>query len=304
MRVVALGFSCNNACVFCAQGELRATASPAGVDDALAAIEPGEIVALVGGEPTLDPRLAEHVRAAAGRGAARVLVQTNARRLAYRAYAEALCASSERLAFDVSLAGSSEAMHDWHTQTPGSFAQTARGLANVARAARPVGVSVVVTRSNHRHLAEIARLAARLGARAVRFALAEPLGAAARSLDRVVPTPELVRPHLRAAVDVARGLGLGVVVGDRARPDDARERFAGLGPVEEVPLPAPRPRPALPGGPARTALAVLGRPAPGRGEVRAHARRSGADLEALFPDLFRGDGEPSAPAPRRAAGAG
>jgi MoaA/NifB/PqqE/SkfB family radical SAM enzyme len=298
MRVVALGFSCNNACVFCAQGELRATATPPDVDAAIAAIEPGDRVAFVGGEPTIDPRLAEHVRAAAARGASAILVQTNARRLAYKAYAKDLAAASDRLAFEVSLAGSTEAMHDWHTQVPGSFAQTARGLANVVAERRPAAASVVVTRSNFRHLVEIARLAARLGARAVRFALADAFGRAARDVDRVVPAPELVAPHLRAAAAAARDLGLGVVVGERAVPAAARDLFAGLGAVEDVPLPPPRPRPELPGGRAREALAVLGRPTPGRGEVRAQERRTGADLEALFPDLFR-DAEP-----RRAAGAG
>jgi MoaA/NifB/PqqE/SkfB family radical SAM enzyme len=70
MRLVALGFSCNNACVFCAQGELRASepdesvASAGGavsgaerVDNVIRSIEPGEVVAFVGGEPTIHERL-------------------------------------------------------------------------------------------------------------------------------------------------------------------------------------------------------------------------------------------------------
>ena len=302
MRVVALGLSCNSACVFCAQGELRATARPVDPTAALAAIVPGDVVALVGGEPTIDPRLVDHVREAHARGASRVIVQTNGRRLAYRAYARELAAASDRLAFDVSLAGSTEAMHDYHTSTPGSFAQTVRGLANVVAEGRPAAVTVVVTRSNFRHLVDVVRLAARLGARAVQLAIAQPVGAAARAADRVVPAPELASPHLAASVDEARRLGLGVVVAGSAAPDAARGWFAGFGEVEDVPLPAPRVRPAVAGSAPGRATVPLGRPAPGRDEVRAHDRRTGADLEALFPDLF--PEAASAPAPRRAAGAG
>ena len=51
MRVVALSFACNNACIFCAQGKLRVTAAnidaDAAVDEAAWALTPGETVALV-----------------------------------------------------------------------------------------------------------------------------------------------------------------------------------------------------------------------------------------------------------------
>ena len=44
MRVVALGLSCNSACVVCALGALRATARPVDPTAALAAIVPGDVV--------------------------------------------------------------------------------------------------------------------------------------------------------------------------------------------------------------------------------------------------------------------
>jgi MoaA/NifB/PqqE/SkfB family radical SAM enzyme len=299
MRVVALGFSCNNACVYCAQGELRATTAPApsAVDALVDAIAPGERVAFVGGEPTLDPALPARIRAAHARGAASIILQTNGRRLAYRAYARELAASSSRLSLDVSLAGSTEAMHDYHTATPGSFKQTLRGLQSARAEGMRAAVTVVVTRSSFRHLVDVVRLAHGVGARAVQLSIAAPYGSAARAADRVVPSPELVRPHLALAVEEARRFGLGVVVGDRAAPAEAVAWFAGLGEVEHVPLPAPRVAPTIPGG-TRVALALLGRPAPGRNEVHAQERRTGAALEEIFPGLFGGveaigEGEPA-----------
>jgi len=192
MRVVALGFSCNNACVFCAQGELRANVAndDAAIDAELERIVPGETVAFVGGEPTLHDRLPEWIHEAEARGAGRVVLQTNGRRLAYASYASALRAASKRLSLDVSLHGATEAMHDYHTSVAVSFKQTVLGLRNARAHGLEIGVTMVITRSSFRHLSEIVRVAHACGASAVHFAVAEPYGRAGRSADRVVPALE------------------------------------------------------------------------------------------------------------------
>jgi MoaA/NifB/PqqE/SkfB family radical SAM enzyme len=240
MRVITVGFACNNACVFCAQGDLRRTGAAAddGVDaaatavtGALSSITPGETVAFAGGEPTLHPDLCTFIREAHARGAGRIVVQTNGRRLAYLAFMRALAQASPRLALDVSLHGATAPMHDWHTGTEGSFAQTLQGLRH-ARAERvPAGVTVVVTRSNYRHLAEIVRVAHASGAVAVHLAPVEPFGRALGDASRLVPPLDLALPHLRRAAAEAARLGLGFRSGDRGGPD----LFAGLGVVEPPP---------------------------------------------------------------------
>lgn len=295
MRRIGLGFACNNACVFCAQGDLRSGGEieAAQIDAQIDAIEPGEVVAFVGGEPSLDERLPELLKAADARGARRVLVQTNGRRLAYLAYAKLLREASARLALDVSLHGSTEPMHDYHTSVPGSFRQTVIGLKNARALGVEASVTAVVTRSNFRHLAEIVAVAHSLSARAVRFAPAEPFGRAARAADRVIPAWELVKPHLLHATGEAKRLGLGVAAFDLASSPDVMERFAGIGEVEEAQPPRPR-EAAAPSAQEpetkRVSLTVLGRPAPGKQEIRAQVRRSGDDLKAIFPALFDAGG--------------
>jgi pyruvate-formate lyase-activating enzyme len=300
MRPVALGFSCNNACIFCAQGELRA--SDAAQDPelraqalgaAIAAITPAETVAFVGGEPTIHGDLPAWIAAAHARGAARIVVQTNGRRLAYRAYARELAGASSRLTLDVALHGSTAPMHDYHTSVPGSFQQTVQGLRNARAEGLRVGVTTVITRSNFRHLGEIVRVARACGASAVRFALAAPHGRAGRDADRVIPALDMVKPHLVAAIGDARQLGLavqwdlgdvgaldGLVEPPRGEPEGAR--FAGIGEVE------PAATAAAPAAPAasRRQLHVLGRPVPARAEVRAPVKRTGAELREIFPTLF------------------
>jgi MoaA/NifB/PqqE/SkfB family radical SAM enzyme len=233
MRVITVGFACNNACVFCAQGGLRArAASQRDVAAAIAAIEPGEAVAFLGGEPTIAPDLPAWIRAADARGAARVVVQTNGRRLAYRAFAAALREASPRLALDVSLHGATAPMHDYHTGAPGSFVQTVQGLRCARAEGIPFGVTTVVTRSNFRHLAEIVRVAGAAGAAAIHLAPAEPSGRAARDRDRIVPALEMALPHVQRAAAEAQRLGIAVQIGDRPTSSQAAGWFAGMGEVE------------------------------------------------------------------------
>jgi cyclic pyranopterin phosphate synthase len=235
MRTVALGFTCNNACIFCAQGVLRARDDRSGAKQAsrqLDLVAPGETVAFVGGEPTLNDELPDLIRLAEARGAGRVVVQTNGRRLAYRAYARVLREASPRLSLDVSLHGSTAPMHEYHTAAAGSFGQTVLGLRHARAEGIGTAVTSVITRSNFRHLAEIVVLARGAGAAAVHFALAERFGRAAQAPDRVLPAVDMVKPYLSRALAEADRLKVGWWFGDKLSRPEVRGLFAGLGEVE------------------------------------------------------------------------
>lgn len=236
MRVISLGLTCNNACIFCAQGDLSISerASIASIASEIDAVRPGETVALQGGEPTLREDLPELCRALDACGVRRIVLQTNGRRLAYRAYARALREATDKLSLDVSLHGSTEPMHDYHTQVPGSFRQTIHGVRSARLEGLEARLSTVVTRSNYRHLVEIVKVAEQLGASAIRFSPALRLGRAAGAADRIVAPVELVRPHLGRAIAEAKRVRLGWVVGEQASAPDELERFAGLGEVSAV----------------------------------------------------------------------
>ena len=232
MQLVRLGFSCNNACAFCAQGNLRSTEPPTTEEEVrrLLSSVSGQVVAFVGGEPTLYDGLLDWIREAKRAGARSVLVQTNGRRLAYTRYAAALAEAGTN-ALDISLHGSSPAMHEYHTAVPGSFAQTLTGIAHAREAGMAVGVSVVVTRSNFRHLTDIVRVAHARGATAVHFAMVAPFGRASEAQTRLVPPAELVRPYLLSALRWARSLGMETLAHHHASSESVRDRFAGLGDV-------------------------------------------------------------------------
>lgn len=311
MRVVALSFACNNACIFCAQAKLRATSGDlvdpeAAIERASREISRGETVALVGGEPTLDERLPSFLRKLDEAGAGRIVVQTNGRRLAYRSYTRALRESSSRLSLDVSLAGSTDVMHDYHTGAPGSFKQTVLGLRNARAEGLAASVSFVVTRSSFRHLADVVRLCHALPVTGVRFSMAQPIGTARELRDRVVPAPELVTPYLALALAEASKLGLAASAAPASSlgaPHEGPEgAFAGLGPVEPQAVTDARiaeqslsrdarrslQRASSASPPAQRSLPMAGRAAPGLREERTPARKTGDELRSILPSLFDG----------------
>jgi len=194
----------------------------------------GQRVVFMGGEPTLRQQLPAWIQQARSAGAARVVLQTNGRRLAYRSYAASL-AEQGLDAVDISLQGPRAEIHDHHTRCPGSHGQTVAGARAARRCGLTVGITCVVTRSNFRHLEALVRLAAKVGAARLHLALARPLGEALRLAPRVIPPPALVEPHLQAACARARAVGLDLVVsppgpGPAPPPGvDGEDLFAGLG---------------------------------------------------------------------------
>jgi MoaA/NifB/PqqE/SkfB family radical SAM enzyme len=235
VRLVELGFECNNRCAFCAQGQLRASSAAPPTRELLArisALDSSQPIALVGGEPTLRPDLLELVLAAKARSL-RVILQTNGRRLKLAGYAQSL-AQAGLDALDVSLHGCTEAMHDYHTGSAGSFRETVAGLGRARAARLPFSITVVVTRSNHRQLVEITRVCHALGARAIQLSPARRFGSAIANAPSLIAPPAMVAPHAQRALETAARLGIEWLAGERASRAEVRDWFAGIGPTEPV----------------------------------------------------------------------
>ncbi len=284
MELSQTSIRCNNHCVFCAQEGLGEEKFAKDENDllqkTLAAVHKNPRIAFVGGEPTLHPGLIKAVSAAKEGGALHILIQTNARRLAYPAFAESLKNAGAN-ALDISLQGSTPAMHDYHTRVSGSWAQTVLGVKRAKKIGLTVGISTVITRSNFRHLSEIARLAHHLGAEGFHLNLAAAYGEAAKSWARVVPSPEMVRPYLEEAVRVSKNLGLSLMVLGRVFSGEARDLFAGIGLYEigTVPISVSLSR--------EIGTVPISRPKPGLGERRGPPK-TGEELKKLFPEIFTG----------------
>ncbi len=142
MKCIPVWNRCNNKCLMCSNppdyaltGRYSFSALRARVDRIAAAERE---IYLTGGEPSLYPelfRLLGYLRKTHPR--ARILMDTNGRRFAYRGFA-AGCAAFGNIEFQVSLCGHNAAAHDAVTLVPGSFRQTLAGLRNLL-ALKPAG---------------------------------------------------------------------------------------------------------------------------------------------------------------------
>lgn len=205
-----VGFDCNNRCQFCVQGDKRSRHRPRPAE-ALREVLRAErarvdAVVFTGGEPTVRPDLPELVTFARELGYRTIQIQSNGRRFAHLAYARKLvaCGANE---FSPALHGHLPELHDHLTRAPGAFAQTVAGIQHLKRLGQYVLTNTVVTRSNYRHLPEIARLLVALGVDQFQLAFVHPVGTAMAEFDAVVPRMELAAPYLAAALDVGRAAG-------------------------------------------------------------------------------------------------
>ena len=169
------------------------------------AVTPGSTVVFSGGEITLRRELASWVEAAKEAGAKTVIVQTNGRMLSYKKLARRLIRAGVDV-FAVALHGHKAELHDWLTRVDGSFEQAMVGIRNVQSCGGVVYVNTVITRSNFRHLPDMAKLLPSWGASGIRFMWARREGAAIDQAPALIPNQELVAPYLEQAGGIARAL--------------------------------------------------------------------------------------------------
>lgn len=208
--LVRVNFHCNQACGFC----FVSTHLPPPPDTVvraaiIEAARAGRQVTLTGGEPTLNPALADYVALARDHGRHPVALQTNAVRLADPSLVASLVDAGLRWV-QVSLHAVSAALSDAITEAPGTFVQTLAGIdALYARPELDVVINFVIVRRNHGDLAPLVRLAA---ARWPRATVSVSFVAASSDVvphDReLVPRYSDVLPDLAAAASEATRLGV------------------------------------------------------------------------------------------------
>jgi MoaA/NifB/PqqE/SkfB family radical SAM enzyme len=209
------GYTCNQRCRFCDQGDRRDTHGDAATSAVIARLEARrsgeEGVWLAGGEVTLRRDLPELIRAARRTGFTRVGIQSNGRVLAARGAAAGL---RELGLTDVAVAVHAHVavIHDWLTREPGSFAQASAGARNVTAAGLGLVVHTVLSRSLGESIAAMAAWVARVGARGHRWYHPRSLAAGINPLGPpeadLVPRYSLVEASLRASLDWERERGI------------------------------------------------------------------------------------------------
>lgn len=212
--LVRTGFLCNQDCGFCWQDRrwqgYERQQILTWIED-LAAAGARQLL-ISGGEPTLDPALAEYVALARARGIAQVGLETNAILLGKPERLGPLLAAGLGHAI-VSLHSPDGAVSDRMTRAPGTFAKTVAGLQALLQAGLPIDANAVLSAQSLHTIAQLPDFLAQLaGPRLSQLSLilsmpSQPFVQQAADDLSAVP-PETLRAALAATTAAARRLGL------------------------------------------------------------------------------------------------
>ena len=206
-----VGFTCNNRCVFCVQGDKRNEIPPRTTDECKALLVQHrantDSVVFTGGEASVRNDLIELVAYARELGYRVIQLQTNGRRLAYLPFAHAMVAAG-LTEVSPALHGSTAELHDELTRAKGAFGQCVQGIRNVRRLGLPVITNSVVVRRNVADLPALARLLIDLDVQQIQFAYVHPAGTAEQNFLEVVPRFSEAAPHIHQALTLVRAAGI------------------------------------------------------------------------------------------------
>ena len=133
-------------------------------------------------------------------------MQSNGRMFAYKDFCKSLLDAGAN-EFALAIHGHIPVLHDFLTQSKGSFYQTLKGIKNLLALKQLVITNTVITKPNYRHLPNIARLLLDCGVRDIQFAFVHVLGNASKYASSIVARKSMIAPF------VHRGLTLGLEKG-------------------------------------------------------------------------------------------
>lgn len=213
---IKIGFSCNNQCRFCVQGDKRKKNPNKTLKKVKQQLQEGkksaDEVVFTGGEPTL--RLKElivMVGCAKKLGYKVIQIQSNGRLFMYIDFCKNLIEAGAN-EFSPSIHGHNEKIHDFLTSSPGSFRQTMQGIKNLKKMGQRVLTNTVITTYNYNFLPQIARFLVDLDVCQFQFAFPHILGKAWKNRDWLIPRKSQVMGYVKKGLDVGIKVGKRVMV--------------------------------------------------------------------------------------------
>ncbi len=203
---------CNNKCIFCvvdSPGVGRELVSRQKIDRFLEAHRGLGYTAvnIHGGEPTVRKDFLEILEKIRECGYPRVILQTNARRLASEEFAKRVCELGVDLVV-ASVHGSIAEIHEKITQVPKSFDQAIQGIRNVKKFGAKVRTNTVVSRLNYKDFPDIMKLLISLNVDHINISALHTVGAAFRNFQTVTPTYKESMPYVRAGINLVKQAGI------------------------------------------------------------------------------------------------
>lgn len=213
--IVKVNSQCNNNCRFCIysrrdlSAQVKSKEYIMGYIDKLMVHNFKEII-FTGGEPTLRADICDLINHAHRLGL-KTQFQTNGRLLAYQSFCRAAITSGVDC-FCIAIHGHNAEMHDYLTNTKGSFRQATLAIENLISMGQTVVTNTVITRQNYRYLPKIAKLLLDLKVDKYQLIFPHITGEAYRNRRSVVITRQEAVPFVKKAIKTGRDLNCEVTV--------------------------------------------------------------------------------------------
>jgi len=212
---VLVGFACNNNCRFCSIDfeKRRFNKTTAEIKhDILRAKQSGaEILGFTGGEPTIRKDIFELVEFAKMQGFRTVRIQTNGRMFASKEFTEKIIKAGANY-FKFTINGHKAKIHDFLSQSPGSFDQTIAGLKNVKAFGRTVEVNILINKQNYKFLPPMIKFLVDLGISQFTLIFPSYIGNALVYKDDVAVKLSEAVPYIKEAISIIEDYELDKVV--------------------------------------------------------------------------------------------
>jgi MoaA/NifB/PqqE/SkfB family radical SAM enzyme len=206
-RMIEIGATCNNNCLFCCQYELRkqkdkkTTQIKKEMD--LAKRDGKGKISFLGGEFTIRPDAIEIISYAKKLGFEYIHITTNGRMFSYDSFAKKILSAGLTVA-NFSVYGPNAGVHDSLTRVKGSFNQTVSGLKNYLKYESRVAASITLVKGNYRHLLDTIKMLESMGLGLFHINGPIPEGLAKKNFSKVVPQYRIFIPYLTQAVDYCK----------------------------------------------------------------------------------------------------
>ncbi|HRY52545.1 MAG TPA: radical SAM protein [Candidatus Portnoybacteria bacterium] len=208
--VIIVGYACNNNCQFCIDSnkrELLNKTTKQILDEMAGAKKRGTTyLEFIGGEMTIRPDFIDLLKEAKKLGFKTIMIATNGRMLSYLDYAKKVVAAGlTNIVFSVH--GHNAKVHDFLTQSEGSFDQLMAGLANMKNllGLEAIGSNTTIVKYNYKSLPKIGKLIWGLGIRNSEFIFIDcNEGAAYDNFDEFVPKISVAAPFIRQCLAIGQ----------------------------------------------------------------------------------------------------
>jgi len=200
--IITTGYVCNNNCLFCYEKSHIFNKTTHQIKKELRTAIKRDIysVHFDGGEPTIRPDIIEIINYAKKIGFKRITLVSNGRMFAYKDFCEKII-NSGLTNLLISVLGDNPKIHDYLTQTPGSFSQLAAGLSNLKNFKNNINIggNIVVNNINYTCLDKIVKFLKSFDIKWVNFICICPIGQAFENKELIPRYKEAV-PYLKQAI--------------------------------------------------------------------------------------------------------